>query len=195
MRRRRALASFALGALAALTVTATAFAGGFAIANLDSTPSDPQPRKPIQIGFTLLQHGETPINWANVTLAATNRDTGERVTAPARPQGKAGHYVVSVTFPSAGTWDWNLESADIQITSSFPALKVGAIGGAPVAKDAGQAKDPAPDAAANPAPAGSTGPAVSREVILGGAAVVLAVIVGGFVLLRRRTGEGIATGT
>ncbi len=60
MRRRLALAASSASILS-LILAATAFAGGWANAVMDTPPDDPAgPNEPVTLGFTLLQHGETP---------------------------------------------------------------------------------------------------------------------------------------
>jgi hypothetical protein len=127
--RRRGILLPPLAALAAaLTFAGAALAGGSATATLDGgSPPSPNAGEKTTIGFTLLQHGVTPISWEQVTLIGSNAETGDSVVAEARPEGKTGHYAVDVTFPSAGTWTWRLETANLIMQhSTFPALTVGA---------------------------------------------------------------------
>jgi hypothetical protein len=123
---------------AALTFGGAALAGGWATARLDAggTPPTPNAGEKTTIGFTLLQHGVTPISWEQVTLIGSNAETGDSVVAEARPEGKTGHYIVEVTFPSAGTWTWRLETAElIMQNATMPAMTVapGTGAGAPAA--------------------------------------------------------------
>jgi hypothetical protein len=156
-----------LAALAvALAFGGAALAGGWATARLDGggTPPTPNAGEKMTIGFTLLQHGETPISWEQVTLIGSNAETGDSVVAEARPDGKTGHYVVEVTFPSAGTWNWRLETQNLVMQhSTFPALSVGA-----------------GSAAAAPAGSGSAAGA-GIDPVLAMAGLVLAFLAGAFV--------------
>jgi hypothetical protein len=132
LRRRGALLAPLAAVAAAAMLAGTALAGGWATATIDGgSPPAPNAGEKTTIGFTLLQHGVTPISWEQVTLTGSNTETGESVTAQARPQGKTGHYIVEVTFPSAGTWTWRLQTRDLLMeTSTFPPMTVRATGAA-----------------------------------------------------------------
>lgn len=115
---RRFLRALALGVglalVAVAAVAAPVAAGGWATATLDDTGSGGPPAgEPTEVGFTLRQHGQTPINWESATFVGTNAETGESVRAQARPSGGPGHYVATVTFPSSGEWTWHLELRDL----------------------------------------------------------------------------------
>jgi hypothetical protein len=169
---RRSLA-LALGLGATLAIATAAFAGGYAIANLDSTPQ-PRAGEATTLGFTVLQHGVTPVTGGDVGVNARNDATGESLTTKARPEGKPGHYVATLTFPSAGTWTWGITLEALQMQSKFPPLTVLPAVGAPA---------PAAPAAAEPASVPSGLPAQA----IAGAAVLAALIVGaGYLFLRRR---------
>src|SRR3712207_6349701 len=105
MIRRLGAAAAALGAT--VLISTSVFAGGMAIANLDSTPQ-PRAGEPADIGFTVLQHGVRPWTEGGVSVFARNQGSGETVTADARAEGKPGHYVATLTFPSAGQWSWEI---------------------------------------------------------------------------------------
>jgi hypothetical protein len=105
-----ALLALALGlALAAFGGATSAGAGGWAVTSLDPLPTL-VPGEPLRVGFTVLQHGRTPVD-------ATDRaEYGLVVRAPdgsvtefeARPDGTPGHFVGEVTFPVAGTYTWSV---------------------------------------------------------------------------------------
>ena len=110
---RRLGASIALTLLVVLLGGAPAIAGGWAGITLDAPPEPPVAGETLRIGFTVLQHGHNPVNEIHgqqVTphLSATNRETAETVRVEARRQGAVGHFVVDVTLPSAGTWEWRI---------------------------------------------------------------------------------------
>ena len=79
--------------LAALLLTvslaATALAGGWANAMMDTPPDDPGgPNQPVTVGFTLLQHGETPVDWGATQIVrrpTTHRPAGR----PSMPDRRA----------------------------------------------------------------------------------------------------------
>ena len=151
---------------AALTFAGAAMAGGWASATLDTgNPPTPNAGEKTTIGFTLLQHGVTPISWEQVTLIGSNAETGDSVVAEAAPQGKTGHYVVEVTFPSAGSWTWRLETSELIMGhSTFPALTVA------------QGPGAAAPAAGSPTAATSGG----IDPVLAMAGLVLAFLAGAF---------------
>ena len=104
MRRQLSLASCI--ASAALMISAgAALAGGWATVTLDPGANEPTAGEPVTVGFTVLQHGKTPVGQGNVIVSATGPD-GQVYAFPARPEGKPGHWVVEMTLPSAGTWSW-----------------------------------------------------------------------------------------
>jgi hypothetical protein len=115
MQRRLALAA-ALASMLTLALAATALAGGWANAVMDTPPDGPAgPNEPVTLGFTLMQHGVTPVDWGNAQIVLTNAESGERVTAAAHPEGSTGHWVAEVTLPANGSWNYEVRH-DLQIT-------------------------------------------------------------------------------
>ena len=131
--RARWILSTALSVTAALAIASTAIAGGTATATLDGDPPEPTAGEPVVIGFTLLQHGVTPVSWPDAFVTATNRATGERITAEATAEGTEGHYVATMTFPADGTWEWSIRTRDLDVETRFAPISVAAAGtgGAP----------------------------------------------------------------
>jgi hypothetical protein len=121
---RAQLLRFGLGLFTALVVAVPVLAGGWATVTLDSSAPQPRAGEHTSIGFTLLQHGQTPISWESVTLVARNLGTGESVVADARPEGKTGQYVVTVTFPSEGRWSWELRTKNLFMETRLDPLTV-----------------------------------------------------------------------
>jgi hypothetical protein len=107
-------------ALAALAMPA--LAGGWAVVTLDTLPREVRAGAGVQLGFIVRQHGRTPTNKdldgnpLKPVLTATKQSetasgqSGADATfrAEARQQGSVGHYVVDLTFPSAGVWSWQI---------------------------------------------------------------------------------------
>ena len=92
MPRRLALAAFS-ASLLTMVIAATAFAGGWANAVMDTPPDGPAgANEPVTLGFTLLQHGETPVDWGVAQVVLTNDDTGQQIVANATPSGPIGHW-------------------------------------------------------------------------------------------------------
>ena len=95
-------------AVAAVSVPA-ASAGGWATVGLSSLPPaglGPEEKWPVDI--TVLQHGQTPL--AGVTpIVRVRGDGGEVVRSfTATPTGKTGVYRAVVTFPSEGTYSYEV---------------------------------------------------------------------------------------
>jgi hypothetical protein len=121
-----ASAAIALGAGAALAKEPPVGAGGWATVRLDPGTSAPTAGKAVTIGFTLLQRGEAPISQGEVVVNATGPD-GQQLSFPARAQGTAGHWVVEMTLPSAGAWDWAVAMPDeLPVLTHLASLRVAA---------------------------------------------------------------------
>jgi hypothetical protein len=112
---RRSTVALAVVVLALLALAAPALAGGWAVVTLDALPREVRAGQSLQIGFMVRQHGKTPTNQdlngkplAPVLTAAKQGAPAETIRAEARQQGPAGHFVVDLTFPSAGTWAWQI---------------------------------------------------------------------------------------
>jgi hypothetical protein len=119
-----ASAAIALGAGAALAKEPPVSAGGWATVRLDPGTSAPAAGKAVTIGFTLLQRGEAPISQGEVVVNATGPG-GQQLSFPARAQGTAGHWVVEMTLPAAGTWDWAVAMPDeLPVLTHLASLRV-----------------------------------------------------------------------
>ena len=115
--------------LALLTIPLTAFAGGWAIASFDNVPSDFTAGSTYDLEYTILQHGETPVDVGSSQVRIVDSQGG--VTAfDAVAASQPGRYSVSVTFPESGTWHWEVSMGDFG-THQLGALEVAAaaIGG------------------------------------------------------------------
>lgn len=96
-----------LAIVCALGIGSIASAGGWAISTLDELPN-PIAGKPIQVGFTIRQHGVTPVDMSeDVGIRITLAD-GTSHYFPAAGDGIVGHYVARVEFPSAGRYQWSI---------------------------------------------------------------------------------------
>lgn len=83
-----------------------ALAGGWAVVKLDSVPTAVEAGKEITIGFTVLQHGTSPMPNLGPYIKATHVSTGDQIRVDAVDQGEPGHYVAVLVFPKAGAWNW-----------------------------------------------------------------------------------------
>jgi hypothetical protein len=115
---------FILAALLGLLfVVPTALAGGWAVVTLDELPTEVRQDQSLRLGFMVRQHGQTATNQVKPYLEARNTETGEFFRAEGRQEGTVGHFVVEVTFPSAGSWEWAIVPAPFEGTA-LPALQV-----------------------------------------------------------------------
>ncbi len=120
--RRHSLIKLGLIIAGLLLFPLAARAGGWALVTLDSLPAEPRAGQTLHVGFMVRQHGVTPIDSAFGTepvtprLTATNAESGESISVDARKDGPVGHFVVDVTFPSAGSWEWQIAPEPFQPT-------------------------------------------------------------------------------
>ncbi|HEX3220111.1 MAG TPA: hypothetical protein VHU77_08835 [Candidatus Limnocylindria bacterium] len=127
-RRHRAFGaaiSLATACAIAILLTSSALAGGWASATLDQQPDDPGAGGTLTMGFTLLQHGVTPVDWGEPLVTLSDAASGVRVSAVAHPSGKVGHWVADLRVPAAGTWTLEIRH-DLQIAPlNFEPIVVG----------------------------------------------------------------------
>lgn len=114
-----------LALVLALGFAVRVFAGGWAVITLDELPSGVVAGEPITIGFTVLQHGRTPMDGLDPTVTARLSMT-EKFIAKAEPQGETGHYVATLTFPKEGDWEWSIQA--FTMDQVMPVLSVAAPG-------------------------------------------------------------------
>ncbi|HEX6421882.1 MAG TPA: hypothetical protein VFZ79_00270 [Acidimicrobiales bacterium] len=92
-----------------LVHAAGASAGGWAVTSLDPM-SVPVAGEEIDVGFTIRQHGATPVNpegdGADPVAVVVRSPSGAEDAYPARQEGPTGHYVAAVTFPEVGRAHW-----------------------------------------------------------------------------------------
>ena len=88
---------------------------------LDELPSNVVAGEPLSIGFTVLQHGRTPMTDLHPTLTA-KLSSAETMVISAQPNGKPGHYVATLTFPKEGSWEWSIQA--FTMDQSMPVLNV-----------------------------------------------------------------------
>lgn len=103
----RVIACLFAAVVCALGIGSAASAGGWVISTLDELPN-PIAGEPIQVGFTILGHGITPIDISEgvgVTITFTDGTTDY---FPAAGDGIPGHYVAQVEFPSVGQYQWSI---------------------------------------------------------------------------------------
>lgn len=116
-----------LALLLSLLDSVPAFAGGWAVIVLDELPRNIVAGRPLTIGFTLLQHGRTPLDGLEPKII-TNLYKEQEFVLRAEPDGKPGHYTVTVTFPKEGEWRWFIDAFSMK--QLMPMLTVAApVGG------------------------------------------------------------------
>lgn len=153
-----------------LILAVPALAGGWAVITLDELPTNVVAGEPLTIGFTVLQHGKTPMDGLDPTVTA-NLFKEEEIVVHAEADGEPGHYVATMTFPVEGEWRWSIQA--FSMDQPMPSLQVAAA----VAKAESQ-----PVAVGEPVAA----PVVSSLIVVRLSA--LAVGIAGLALIfRRRT--------
>ncbi|HSL42981.1 MAG TPA: cytochrome c [Anaerolineales bacterium] len=156
-----------LALLLSLILVVPVFAGGWAVITLDELPTNLVTGEPFTVGFTVRQHGHTPMDGLAPTITATlHKDV--QFVVNAQPSGKPGHYTASLTFPKAGDWTWSIQA--FSMDQPMPVLSV-----------------TAPIAATDKQPAGQserTSASVSPLVILRGLALTIGLV--GLILAYQR---------
>jgi hypothetical protein len=108
--------------LLSLVVVIPAFAGGWAVITLDELPTNVVADEPLTIGFTVLQHGRTPLNDLTPTVYVAQNE--EKLAFRAKADSKPGHYTATLTFPKDGNWEWSIQA--FTMDQPMPALNVSA---------------------------------------------------------------------
>ena len=135
---RRILRSLAAAALLVALSAGAASAGGWASIKADTDNPQPNAGETFTFGFTVLQHGVTPAGWVETpTFLGINGSTGERVEAKAVAQGADGHFVATVTIPSAGYWTWQVVLTDLIVETAPQPMAVATADGKLAAMDTG----------------------------------------------------------
>lgn len=164
---RRRFAPILLMLLGSLALATGALAGAWAQVTLTDPPAvDPPAGTETPIGLNVMQHGRTAVSWPNLTVVATDSDSGAVVRVKALAEGPVGSYIARIVFPTAGDWTLTFESNDLGMegTAVLQVTPASAIAPSPT---------PAPDLA----PFGLV------------AALGVALLVGGGLALRGRRGD------
>lgn len=93
--------------LALMAIPMTAFAGGWAMASFDQVPAEFEAGSTYDLQYTILQHGETPVDVGDSQVLIVD-STGATTAFDAVALGQTGRYSVSITFPEAGSWAWEV---------------------------------------------------------------------------------------
>jgi hypothetical protein len=161
----------------------SAGAGGWAVTTLDAVPTDPVAGTPVDIGYTIRQHGVTPVELDGTAIVVHLVD-GPAQRFVGRPDGVVGHYVATVTFPTGGMVRWGVEQGwfapqdlgTIQVRASGAAAAVDSASPTAAAVDAGSAGS-------------SRWPAALRWSLAGATALALVGVGAGLSVWRQRRAE------
>lgn len=117
----KARIALGIAILLSLVVAIPAFAGGWAVITLDELPTNVVAGEPLTVGFTVRQHGVTPMDGLDptVTAALLNND---HFVVDAESDGKPGHYTATLTFPKEGSWEWSIHA--FSMNQPMPLLNV-----------------------------------------------------------------------
>ncbi len=115
--------AFGLALVLVFVLAVPAFAGGWAVISLDELPTGVVAGEPITVGFTVLQHGRTPLNGLEPTVTAT-LSKEEQFIVRAEQSGDADHYVATMIFPQEGEWRWSIQA--FTMDQLMPTLSVAA---------------------------------------------------------------------
>ena len=137
--------ALALGALAT-----PALAGGWAVTTFDDMPSQIISGKEYALGYTIRQHGATPVNVSKTEILAV-AVSGRTLSFPGRSDGAVGHYVATVFFPAGGTYTWQVTQGDFAAQDLGKITILSAAGTATDDKKAASDKTAADKAAADKA--------------------------------------------
>lgn len=132
-----------------LLLGAPALAGGWAVTTLDELPPDLKATETYAIGYTIRQHGVSPVNveqmGGTTEVQITSPDGAKTLRYKGVADGATGHYVAKVIFPYDGKWTWRVTQGP------FAPQELGSISVLPFAAAAAEKAAPAAVAAAVPA--------------------------------------------
>ena len=102
-------------------------AGGWAIVTVDDVPEYLVAGKPTEIGFTVRQHGATPLNGLQARI--DGRRWLKHTTAPGKATGGAGHYVLRPTRVPRQSTGWRVLRLGVPKAARQAARRALATGG------------------------------------------------------------------
>lgn len=110
----RVLGLIATVALLTLVTAAPALAGGWAVTSFDDAPGTFTAGETYQLHYTVLQHGQTPVNIDGTAVILRSTDTGDTLTFDGIATKEVGRYVVDVEIPASGSWEWEVTQGGFQ---------------------------------------------------------------------------------
>jgi hypothetical protein len=108
---------------------APAFAGGWAVTTFDDLPGQFAAAQEYKLGYTIRQHGQTPVNVDKTEIIAI-ASSGRTLSFPGKSEGGIGHYIATVYFPAGGTYTWQVTQGIFE-AQDLGTLTVLAAAGAP----------------------------------------------------------------
>src|SRR6266850_6139146 len=114
---------FILPLLALFATVSAAYAGGWAIITLKDLPDYGVSGKPINLTFTVRQHGVTLLSNLQPSVRATTGD-GLMAKAAVVRTAKRGEYTAALTLPQPGEWTITINSGFNTSSTTLPFLKV-----------------------------------------------------------------------
>lgn len=123
--------SLGLALLLSLALAVPVWAGGWAVITLDELPTHVVAGGPLSIGFTVRQHGITPMDGLEPIVVA-NLYKEQELKVIAEQDGEPGHYTATLTFPKEGEWRWIIRAFSME--QLMPTLSVAPAAGGTVAR-------------------------------------------------------------
>ena len=99
-----------------------AYAGGWAAITVEDLPEYVVAREPVNLTFTVRQHGVTRLNGLKARVDATAGRLEATAAAAAGPE--AGQYTATLTLPQAGDWTITIHSGFHSSSTTLMPLKV-----------------------------------------------------------------------
>jgi hypothetical protein len=158
---RRLTLVLAVLALALAALATPALAGGWAVTTFDDMPGQFVSGKEYALGYTIRQHGATPINVSKTEILAV-AVSGRTLSFPGTSEGAVGHYVATVFFPAGGTYTWQVTQGDFAPQDLGKVTILAAAGTATDDKKAASDKTAADKAAADKALTGDKAAALDK---------------------------------
>jgi hypothetical protein len=156
---RRLITAIA-SALLLLALSVPVLAKEGAVTKFDSLPTDWHAGQTYALGYTIRMDGVQPYQADRTEIVANSIDGKTTLSFPGvTDKSSPGHYTANVTFPSAGTYRWQVTQGsyfpahDLGVITVLPAVATSGIG-APAAPATDPLGDAMPFAAAGVALAG-----------------------------------------
>jgi mono/diheme cytochrome c family protein len=125
----RSFIQFALSLMTLFALVITAYAGGWAVITVNEFPDHAVAGQPLNLTFTVRQHGMTLLTGLEPSVRATAAG-GLVAKAAATARREPGMYSAALTLPKAGDWTITITSGFTVSELTLPTLKVIAPGAA-----------------------------------------------------------------